>query len=235
MAFDAVFSALWFYGNTGDTSIEPNSTCWNWNESGLVVTEISLSHTDEDGIDRTDDLGSLAPDDRVHLRNTATADNWAMFTIDTVTDNTTWTLLGVTLLGTGLVTGLPKNRQRVLFDFARTAVETIGPLSVRYDDAIARVASSLNVAADDVWVINAVDSAIDFVITKTNRELVGLPDDPLTVSGVVVLAQRIYLDTPNGANVAIGDASFDPIFQPENLWKHVRHYFDRLDISYGVA
>lgn len=234
MAFDPVFSGLWLYGNAG-VLVAPATMCWNWNEVARVVTTVTLNTTDEDGIDRTDDLATLDVGDRAHLRNTSTADNWAMFEISAITDHVTWVELGVSLLHLGTTPGLPFVRQRVLFDFVRTEVQTTGPLSSRYDDIVARVASLIHVPADDMWVAAAVDSAIEFVISKTNREEIGLPDDPLTVQGIVLLAQRLYLDTPNGAQVAVGDPSFDAIFQPESLWKHVRHYFDRLDVSWGVA
>ena len=111
----------------------------------------------------------------------------------------------------------------------------VGPIAAARDMIIDRVAELLHVAPDDVWVAAAVDSAIIYARTYTNRDEVGLPDDPLTVNGVVVFAQRLYLDTPSGVNVAVGDAGFEPIFQPEHLWKHVRHYFDPLDIAYGIA
>jgi hypothetical protein len=234
MAFDPVFSGLWLYGNAG-VLVAPAAKCWNWNEVSRVVTTVTVNTTDEDEIDRTEDLALLEVGDRLHLRNTSTADNWAMFDITAITDHTTWVELGVSLLHLGTTPGLPTLRQRVLFDFVRTEVQTTGPLSTRYDDIVARVASLIHVPADDVWVAAAVDSAIEFVISKTNRELVGLPDDPLTVNGIVLFSQRLYLDTPNGAQVAIGDPSFDPIFQPESLWKHVRHYFDRLDVAWGIA
>lgn len=111
----------------------------------------------------------------------------------------------------------------------------IGPIADKRDEIIARVASALHVPAEDVWVAAAVDSAIEYAIDSTNRDLLGLPDTPLTVSGLVIFAQRLYLDSPNGAQVAVGDAGFDPIFLPESLWKHVRHYFDHLDVAWGVA
>jgi len=112
---------------------------------------------------------------------------------------------------------------------------SIGTIEGRRNDIIERVAKNINSHSDDEWVASAVDAAIIFVIDKTGRSEIGLPDDPVTVNGLVIFSQRLYLDTPNGAQVAVADDSFGPIFQPESLWKHVRHYFDRLDISWGIA
>jgi len=235
MAFDSVFSGMWMFDTNPDTSTSPISDFWRWNESGLIVTEIAVHNNDEDDVDRGDDLRSLEIGDRLHLRNTATADNWAMFELTEILDITTWHRLGVVVLGTGLVPGLPKTRQRVLFDFFRPAVETTGAVATRYDDILARTAALLHVPADDVWLAAAVDSAVEYTIMKTERHEIGLPDTPLIVNGLIIFAQRLYLDSPNGVQVSAGDPQFEPIYQPEHLWRHVRHYFDHLDVAYGVA
>jgi hypothetical protein len=113
----------------------------------------------------------------------------------------------------------------------------LGPIEARIPDIVARVAQNLNAAPEDEWVQTAVESAIIYVTDYTNRNALGLPNDSLTVSGLVVFGTRIHQDAfaPNGAQVAVGDSSFEPIFQPEHLYKHVRHYFNRLDVTWGVA
>jgi hypothetical protein len=111
----------------------------------------------------------------------------------------------------------------------------VGPVEAQRDAITARAAALLHVPADDEWLAAAVDAAIEFSVSKTNRDDVGLPADSLTVNGLVLFAQRLYLDTPGGAQVAVGDPSFEPMFQPENLWKHVRHYFERLKGSWGIG
>jgi hypothetical protein len=111
----------------------------------------------------------------------------------------------------------------------------VGPIAGERDDIIVRVAELLHVAPDDEWVVVAVDQALDFEVMKTGRAEIGLPAEPLPIGGTIVFAQRLYLNSPNGAQVAVGDAGFEPIFTPENLWKGVRHYFDPYDISWGVA
>jgi hypothetical protein len=111
----------------------------------------------------------------------------------------------------------------------------VGPIAGRQAEIVGRVAELLHVAPDDVWVTAAVDSATEYAVVMTNLEDVGLPDEPLVVAGLIVFAQRMYTDSPSGVNVAIGDPSFEPIFQPENLWKHVRHYFIHLRPKFAIG
>jgi len=112
----------------------------------------------------------------------------------------------------------------------------IGPIEDRHDEITARVANNLHTTAD-VWVTSAVDSAIEYVLIKTERVDVGLEDNELTVNGLVGFSERLYLDafSPNGVNVSVADPAFEPIFQPEHLWKHWRHYFEVRKIAWGIA
>jgi hypothetical protein len=114
---------------------------------------------------------------------------------------------------------------------------TLGDIETRLPEIQARVAANLHVVADDPWVEQAVDAAVVYVIDYTARNDVGLPDDNLTAAGLVLFGTRIYLDafSPGGAQVAVADPTFEPIFQPEHLFKHVRHYFMRLTSQWGVA
>jgi len=118
------------------------------------------------------------------------------------------------------------------------AVIVVGPIETRLSEIAARVATNVHSSIEeDVWVENAVDAAVLYVINDTGRADLGLPDDALTVTGLTVFAERIYLDafSPNGAQVAVADAGFAPIFQPEHLYKHVRHYFRHLTMEFGVG
>lgn len=116
-----------------------------------------------------------------------------------------------------------------------------GPIETKRPAIIGRVSANVHVAYDvdapDEWVSSAVDAAIVYVIRQTNRQAVGLPDDALTTNGLIGFATRIFLDgfSANGAQVAIGDPSFEPIFQPEHLFKHWRHYFTQLYPRWGIA
>lgn len=103
-----------------------------------------------------------------------------------------------------------------------------GPIDARVTDIVDRVAENVHGDPTDEWIASSVDAAVDMVTIRTARDDIGLPDDEATVNGLVLLAIRIYTDTPGGAQVAVADPTFEPIFQPENLWKHVRHYFNHL-------
>lgn len=113
----------------------------------------------------------------------------------------------------------------------------LGPIEAKLPDLVARVASNLHADAADEWVMSAVDAAVAYVIDYSNRNEIGLPDDALTMNGLVGFATRIYQDgfSPNGVNVAIGDPMFTPTFSPEHLFKHWRHYFLRLYPKWGIA
>lgn len=114
----------------------------------------------------------------------------------------------------------------------------VGDIGDRLEEIVARVMENLGAEGqDDTWYLSAVNAALLYVIEHENRYTVGLPDDEITVNGLVGFATRIYLDafSPGGAQVAIGDPSFTPIFQPEHLYKHWRHYFARLRGAWGIA
>ena len=104
-------------------------------------------------------------------------------------------------------------------------------------EIIERVRANLNADAADVWVEHAVDAATQYVTIQTERLELGLPGDSLTITGLVVFATRLYLDAfaANGAQVAYGDPGFEPVFQPEDLYTHVHHYFDHLQLTFGIA
>jgi len=117
------------------------------------------------------------------------------------------------------------------------AVVVIGPIGTRIPEIVARVAANVHGSTTDVFIDNAVDAALVYVINWTNRADVGLPDDALVVNGLVGFAERIYLDSfsPNGAQVAVADAGFAPLFQPEHLAKHWSHYWKHLQVAWGVS
>jgi len=117
------------------------------------------------------------------------------------------------------------------------AVIEVGPIGTRLPEIAARVATNVHAATADDWLQRAVNAAVEYVINKEGRSTVGLPDDARTITGLVVFAERMYLnaDSPNGAQVAVADAGFAPIFQPEHLYKGVRHYFSHLTMEFGVA
>lgn len=113
----------------------------------------------------------------------------------------------------------------------------LGDIEQQLPLVVQRVAANLHVDESDQWVIGAVDAAVAYVIDYTNRNAIGLPGDALTMNGLVGFATRIYQDgfAPQQVNVAVGDPVFEPIFTPEHLFKHWRHYFLRLYVKWGVA
>jgi len=118
------------------------------------------------------------------------------------------------------------------------AVIVVGEIETRVPEIVDRVAVNVHSSTEeDAWIENAVDAAVLYVIEWTGRGEVGLPDDALAVTGLVGFAERLYLDafSPNGAQVAVADASFAPVFQPEHLFKHWRHYFLHLQVSWGIG
>lgn len=104
-----------------------------------------------------------------------------------------------------------------------------------------RVAGNVNRPAGDPVVVAAVDAAAIYVSTYAvgdpDGDPAAVPDDALTASGLVVFSTRLYLDqwAPNGAMAAVGDTSVDPVFTPEDVYRHVHHYFDRLATTWGIA
>jgi hypothetical protein len=105
----------------------------------------------------------------------------------------------------------------------------------------AAVAANVHRPPDDELVARAVDAAIEYVAIETELAFTepptDLPDSPLVFSGMVGFAGRFYLDaySPNGVTGAVGDDSFAPVFNPEDLYRHWHHYFDHLKIAWGVA
>lgn len=116
-------------------------------------------------------------------------------------------------------------------------VYTLGPIEARLPDIVARVAANLHADEADEWLASAVEAAAVWVIDVTNRSTIGLPDDAPTVNGLVGFATRIFGDpfSAGGAQVAIGDPTFEPIFNPERLDKHWRDYWRRLYRAWGIA
>ena len=112
-----------------------------------------------------------------------------------------------------------------------------GDIADRLTEISDRVRVNLHAPDDDEWVEHAINAAIGYVIAWTGRAELGLPSDDLTTFGLVGFAERIYLDQygPTGAQTAVGDLSFEPMYTPEHLYRHWRHYFDHLTIGWGIA
>lgn len=235
MSSDSVFSGLWRFATTGVT--EPDAGTFGWDDD-LTPTQVAVSHLDMDDCNRSEAIGELIAGDTLTLRTIESADPLVVFTVTAWADEDGggWSTIDVTIVGDPPASP-PDAGDRVLFDVSRQVLEPVGPISTLLSTVVGRVADNLHGDPADTWIISAVDAAVEYVTVWTNRETLGLPDDPLTVNGLVGFATRIYLDafTPGGAQVAVVDPSFVPIYQPEHLFKHWRHYFNRLDVAWGVA
>ena len=116
------------------------------------------------------------------------------------------------------------------------AVAAVDPAAVA-----AQVAAVLHTEPDDPTVVGAVDAAIFYVAHITSRAdadpPLEVPDDPLTVAGLVGFSERIYLDkfAPNGASGAAGDSTVPTGFAPRDLFVHYEHFFAHLYVGWGVA
>ena len=146
--------------------------------------------------------------------------------------------IDVALVQAGDLLTAPSGNNKVLFDILRVAEVPVvgGPIDAQAGrhDRPCRRPSCTSRPRTCGWRQRSTQrsSTPSAPPTETNSVC---PTHRSTVNGVILFAQKLYTDTPNGAQVAIGDPSFEPIFQPESLWKHVRHYFDHLDVAYGVC
>jgi hypothetical protein len=100
------------------------------------------------------------------------------------------------------------------------------------------VADNVHRPVDDGAVTRAVDSAIAYVgiYTALTARGMDVPDDALTVNGLVGLSERMFLDefAPTGAMGAIGDDTFGNLFTGEDPYRRWHHNFDHL-VGYTEA
>ena len=97
------------------------------------------------------------------------------------------------------------------------------------------VAARLN--ADPAEVLGSAEAAVLYVTELTATELL-LPDNggPLVWRGLDLLTERIFLDTgtPSGGIAAAGDPTFGGVYVPEDLSKHLHHYWDSIAVEAPV-
>lgn len=111
------------------------------------------------------------------------------------------------------------------------------------DGLIARVTARVHAPATPegaAAVGLAVDAAVDFVAWITGADpLAAVPRPALVDTGLEAFAVRLYLDpsAPSGALGVVGDidGQFGAVPSPEDLYRHVHHYFDHLAVSWGFA
>ena len=96
-----------------------------------------------------------------------------------------------------------------------------------------RVADAMGNGVDAADALGAVTAADAYVRDQTNNT--ALPDDELTVHGLVGLSVRILRDTDAVNGQPSAGAGYDAAFTPENLYRHWRHYFVHIERGTGIA
>ena len=189
--YGPVFSSLWRYSDN-PTIAAPVDGKWRWNTP--TYDQMAFAGLDDDGTDRVAELAALQVDDRIHLRNTTTADNWAVFDIVAVDNQTTWVRFDVVLAGTGTVAGLPTNNQTVLVDFLRSTVSTF-PTVADVERVLGVEAGSVD--AGEVQV--SIDEVADWADRHVKAEHIAAPTAELS-GGLAKMAADNYRwkNSPNG-------------------------------------
>ena len=104
--------------------------------------------------------------------------------------------------------------------------------------AIATQAASRLRVADPADVQPAAAAAVQYVATWCNVNAADLPDtDALLNTGVVLLTCRVFQDTgvPSGGQAVYGDSVLSGAYVPEDLARHLQHYWQHLQAAWGVA
>jgi hypothetical protein len=119
-----LWSSLWQF-DPGRTIDDPGVRHYRWSDiygSSTGPSQLAISTTDDDNLDRQELLMELQPNHLVMIRSTTTSEDWMLFSItaDPV-DLTTWVLLDVLLGEAGASTQQPSGNNRMLFDFVTTA------------------------------------------------------------------------------------------------------------------
>lgn len=115
-ATESLFTAMWQY-STSPTMADPG--VGHYRDNG-VRTQLAMSITDDDSIDRHTVLVALAAGDRTAIRSTQTAADFGVFTLSAAAvDLTTWVRLDGTVDAAGAAVPPPGNNERMLFDWVR--------------------------------------------------------------------------------------------------------------------
>ena len=83
----------------------------------------------------------------------------------------------------------------------------------------------------------SVEAAIQYVTLDTGVPADTLEDtDALLRYGLILLAQRIYQDTPNlGGETNQLAPTFAGIYTPARLYSHLDEYWRHLNVNFGIA
>ena len=104
-------------------------------------------------------------------------------------------------------------------------------------EVIAAAASArLNVPAADL--LPAANAALEYIAADISTTIDTLdPLSALLTHGAVLLTERIYQDvsTRTGELDGLATVSFSGVIIPEDLGRHLRHYWTPAQHSWGVA
>jgi hypothetical protein len=95
-------------------------------------------------------------------------------------------------------------------------------------------AARLKVPAEDL--LEPAIGALEFIawdISSTEADLD--PDSSLLFTGARLLTERIYQDVPTTNGDIEGFVTANGVFIPEDLGKHLRHYWNPQQMKWGIA
>jgi hypothetical protein len=98
-----------------------------------------------------------------------------------------------------------------------------------------KAAVRLNVPAADLLAPAA--AALEYIAADISTTTDELQPGPLTEHGATLLTERIYLDvsTRSGDLDAFGTVAMSGVLIPEDLGRHLRHYWTPAQTRWGVA
>jgi hypothetical protein len=100
----------------------------------------------------------------------------------------------------------------------------------------AAAAVRLNVPAADL--LESANAALEYIAADISGSTADLdPADALLMVGARLLTERIYQDvsTRTGDLDALGTLAMSGVLVPEDLGRHLRHYWTPVQHSWGIA
>ena len=110
------------------------------------------------------------------------------------------------------------------------------PVSAIDPSAVAEAAAArLNVPAANLQVPAA--AALEYIAADISTTVEELPEGYLIQHGAMLLCERIYQDvsTRTGDLDGLATVSFNGVIVPEDLGRHLRHYWTPAQHSWGIA
>ena len=113
-------------------------------------------------------------------------------------------------------------------------------MAVTASEVATQAGAEMRVDPADAKLVSCSAACIDAVARFAGLTVADLPDkdaDASTFRGLVLLAQRMYIDTPtpSGGLDVTGDLQFTGATVPADLLSHLRNYFEHLSVEWGVS